>query len=94
MPPGLIARVEAWAKLNGMSRLALATTVRHKPNVRIYNLHRNMPLARSRFLYRNSSNPDGATSLSGARIHYVERKERLRMGWIVQPLALELEKHL
>jgi len=25
----------------------------------------------------------------------VERKERLRMGWlIVQPLALELEKHL
>ena len=45
------------------TRLALAT-VRHKPNVRIYDLHRNMPLARSRPLYRNYGNPDGATSLS------------------------------
>ena len=43
--------------------LALATTVRHKPNVRFYDLHRSMPLARSRFLYRNYGNPDGATSL-------------------------------
>ena len=46
------------------TRLALATTVRHKPNVRIYDLHRSMPLAKSRFLYRNYGNPDGATSLS------------------------------
>ena len=45
------------------TRLALATTARHKPNVRIYNLHRSMPLARSRLLYRYG-NPDGAASLS------------------------------
>jgi hypothetical protein len=43
--------------------LALATTVRHKPNVRTYDLHRRPP-AGPRSSYRNYGNPGGATSLS------------------------------
>ena len=42
----------------------LATAVRHRSNVRTYDLPKSMPLARSRPLYRNYGNPDGATSLS------------------------------
>jgi hypothetical protein len=41
------------------SAFALSTRL---ANVRIYNLHRSMSLTRSRFLYRNYGNPDGATS--------------------------------
>lgn len=46
------------------TRSALATTVRHKPNVRFHDLHRSTPLVRSRSSYQNYGNPDGATSLS------------------------------
>ena len=46
------------------TRLALATTVRHKPNVGANDLDRSTPPARSRFLHRNYGNPDGPTSLS------------------------------
>jgi hypothetical protein len=44
------------------SAVALASTVRHKPNVRTYNLYRSTPLARSQ--HRNYGNPDGTTNLS------------------------------
>jgi hypothetical protein len=43
--------------------LVLGTTVRHKPNVRTYDLHRR-PQARPRSSYQNYGNPGGATSLS------------------------------
>ena len=46
------------------STFALANTVRHKPNVRIYHLHRGIPLVRSRSLHPNYGNPDGPTSVS------------------------------
>jgi hypothetical protein len=46
------------------STFALAKTVRHKPSVRTYDLHRGIPLGRSGFLHPNYSNPDGATSVS------------------------------
>ena len=46
------------------STFALAKTVRHKPSVRTYDLHRSIPLGRSGFLHPNYSNPDGATSVS------------------------------
>ena len=39
-------------------------TVRHKPSVRTYDLHRGIPLGRSGFLHPNYGNPDGATSVS------------------------------
>jgi hypothetical protein len=45
------------------TRLALAITVRHKPNVRSYDLY-GRPLARPRSSHQNYGNPDGATSLS------------------------------
>ena len=46
------------------STFALANTVRHKPNVRTYDLHRAIPLGRSGILHPNYGNPDGATSVS------------------------------
>ncbi len=46
------------------STFALANTVRHKPNVRTYDLHRGIPLVRSRSLYPNRGNPDSPTSVS------------------------------
>ena len=39
-------------------------TVRHKPNVGTYDLHRGMPLVRSRSLHPNYGNPNGPTSVS------------------------------
>ena len=44
------------------SAFALANSVRHKPNVRTYNL--STPPARSPFLHRHYGNPAGATNLS------------------------------
>jgi len=44
------------------STFALANTVRHKPSVRIHDLHRGMPQVRSGFLHPNDGNPDGPTS--------------------------------
>jgi hypothetical protein len=46
------------------STIALAKTVRHKPSVRTYDLHRGIPLGRSGFLHPSYGNPDGATSVS------------------------------
>jgi len=43
---------------------ALASTVRHKPNVRTHDLHRGIPLVRSRSLHPNYGNPDGPTGVS------------------------------
>jgi hypothetical protein len=54
----------ATSALAASTTFALANTVRHKPNVRTDDLHRSIPLARSRFLHRNYGNPDGATSVS------------------------------
>ena len=53
------------------TRLALATTVRHKPNVRIYDLHRSMPLGqikphlRSVFGCSRSARAIGRAGLGG-----------------------------
>jgi hypothetical protein len=46
------------------STFALASTVHHKPSVRTYDLHRDMPQVRSRVLHKSYGNPDGATSVS------------------------------
>jgi hypothetical protein len=46
------------------STFALAKTIRHKPSVRTYNLHRGIPLGRPGFLHPNYGSPDGATSVS------------------------------
>ena len=46
------------------STFALAKTVRHKPSVRTHDLHRGIPLGRSRFLHPNYGNPDGSTGVS------------------------------
>jgi hypothetical protein len=46
------------------STFALAKTVRHKPSVRTYDLHRGIPLSKSGFLHPNYGDPDGATSVS------------------------------
>jgi hypothetical protein len=46
------------------STFALAGTVRHKLSVMTYDLHRDMPLVRSRVLNKSNRNPDGATSVS------------------------------
>jgi hypothetical protein len=46
------------------STLALADPVRHKPNVKAYQLDRGTPLTRSRPLKLNYGNPDRATSVS------------------------------
>ena len=46
------------------STFALAKTVRHKPSVRTYDLHRGIPLGRSGFLHPNYGNPDGPASVS------------------------------
>lgn len=43
---------------------ALANTVRHKPNVRTHDLHRGIPLVRSRSLHPSYGNPDGPTGVS------------------------------
>jgi hypothetical protein len=42
------------------SPLALAKTVRHKPGIRTYDLHR----VRSGFLHPNYGNPDGPAGVS------------------------------
>jgi hypothetical protein len=46
------------------STFAPAKTVRHKPSVRTYDLHRNIPPGRSGFLHPNYGHADGATSVS------------------------------
>jgi hypothetical protein len=56
-----IALASAFALL---STSTLAKTVRHKPSVRTYELHRGPLLGRSSFLHPNYSNPGGATSVS------------------------------
>ena len=56
------------------STFALAKTVRHKPNVRTYDLRRDIPPVRSGFLP-----PDGATSVSAGG-YLSNGKERLRGG--------------
>ena len=56
-----IALASAFALSN---TFALANTVRHKPSVRTYDLHRGIPLGRSRFLHPNYGNPNAPTSVS------------------------------
>jgi hypothetical protein len=46
------------------STFALAKTVRHKPSVRTFDLHRGIPLGKSGFLHPNYGNPDGPTGVS------------------------------
>jgi hypothetical protein len=46
------------------STFALGKTVRPKPNVGTSDLHRAIPLVRSRSLHPNYGNPDGATGVS------------------------------
>jgi len=46
------------------STFALANTVRHKPTVRIYHLHRGIPLVRSRSLHPYYGNPNSPTDVS------------------------------
>ena len=46
------------------STFALASTVHHKPKVRTYDLHRGIPLLRSRVLHLNYGNPDGPNAVS------------------------------
>jgi hypothetical protein len=46
------------------STFALANTVRHKPKVRTYDLHRGIPLVGSRSLHLNYGNPDAPTGVS------------------------------
>jgi hypothetical protein len=45
------------------STIALAGTVRHKPNARTYDLH--APQIRSRVLHLKDGNPDGTVSAGG-----------------------------
>src|SRR5260221_6554319 len=47
------------------STFALAKTVRHKPSVRTYDLHRGIPLVRSRSLNTNYGNPNCPVYASG-----------------------------
>jgi hypothetical protein len=46
------------------STFALAKTVRHKPSLRTYDLHRGIPPGRSGFVYPSYGNPDGSTGVS------------------------------
>ena len=46
------------------STFALAKTVRHKPSVATYHLHKGIPLVRSGFLHPNYGDPDGSPSVS------------------------------
>jgi hypothetical protein len=46
------------------STFALAKTVRHKPSVRTYHLHRGIPPGGSGFLHPSYGNPDGPTGVS------------------------------
>jgi hypothetical protein len=46
------------------STFALASPVRHRPSVRIYDSHRRIPLVGSRSLHLNYGNPDAATGVS------------------------------
>jgi hypothetical protein len=50
------------------STFALAKTVRHKPGVRSYDLHRAIPPGRSVFLRPNYGNPDGPGSVSAGGV--------------------------
>jgi hypothetical protein len=61
---GLIALASAASAFALSSTFAPAKTVRHKPSVRTYDLHRGIPLGRSGFLHPNYGSPDGATSVS------------------------------
>ena len=44
---------------------ALASTVRHRPSVRTYDLYSEIPLARSGFLYANYRHSRGGTRWNG-----------------------------
>src|SRR5260221_7397323 len=60
------------------STFALAKTVRHKPSVRTYDLHRGIPLGRSGFLHPNYGDPDGATGVSAGGLMW---NGRSASGW-------------
>ena len=61
------------------STFALAKTVRHKPSVRTYDLHRGIPLGRSGFFASELRQSRRSNRRVRGRIP-VERKERLRGG--------------
>jgi hypothetical protein len=46
------------------STFALADTVHHRPKVRTYDLHRGIPLVRSRVLHLNYGNPGASSTVS------------------------------
>jgi hypothetical protein len=56
-----IALASAFALSN---TFVLAKTVRHRPSIRTYDLHRGIPLVRSRPLHPNYGNPDGPPGMS------------------------------
>jgi hypothetical protein len=56
-----IALASAFALSN---TFAFADTVRHRPGVRTYHLHRGIPLVRSGFSRPNYGNPGGPTGVS------------------------------
>jgi hypothetical protein len=47
------------------STFVLAKTVRHKPSVRTYHLHRDIPPGRSGFLHPSYRNPNAPVSAGG-----------------------------
>src|SRR6267378_870544 len=61
------------------STFALAKTVRHKPGVRTYDLHRGIPLVRSGFFASELRQSRRCNRRVRGRID-VERKERVRVG--------------
>jgi hypothetical protein len=68
------------------STFALAKTVRHKPSVRTYDLHRGIPLGRSDFFASELRQSRRCNQRVRGRID-VERKERVRVGRRLTPTA-------
>jgi hypothetical protein len=63
MKDGKLATIALASVFMLASTIALAGTVRHKPNVRTYGLH--VPQLRSPVLHPNYFNPDGTVSAGG-----------------------------
>jgi hypothetical protein len=66
-------------KLAHSSRFALAKTVRHKPSVRTYDLHRGYTAGQIRFFASELRQSRRCNQRVRGRID-VERKERVRVG--------------
>ena len=62
------------------STIALANTVRHKPSVRTYHLHRGIPLVGSGFSYPNYGKPNGPPSVTAGGLMWNGRSASERGG--------------